>query len=209
MAKAQSLYPGAIDTTFQVDRKTGDIYMPDWLDRIEDALFQLETELGTDPAGASADLKTRLGNVTATEFAELETLGDTTISATQWGALGSLVEWTDWVPTLIDDADLSGYDTARYYRLGDICFFMFIANNKNVTTAGAVIKITLPFTAANIGETTLAGIIHDGAAWIGMPRLEIGGNTNHIYVYKNAAGGGWVGTEAGVYIRLNGFFEII
>lgn len=136
-------------------------------------------------------------------------VGATTPSAVQWGMLGAGVEWTDWTPTLTGDADLSAYDGARYFRMGDMCFFQFKADNKTVDTAGAHIQITLPFTAANTAVNPLmTGQVNNGAAWIGLPYIGIDANTNYVQVFKSAARGAWAGTEAGVFIRMSGFFEI-
>ena len=162
-----------------------------------------------DPAGASIDVKTLLAGVTAAEMGEIANIGATTISATQWGALGALVEWTDWTPTLTGDADLNGYDTARYYRIGDICFYYITADNQNVTSAGTTIQITLPFTSANTSKTVAAANLHDGTTWVGTPQNQIDANTNYIQIFKSAAGGSWAGDETGVYIRISGFFEIV
>ena len=152
-----------------------------------------------------------LGHLTALTVAEvdqLENLGDVTISYIQWGALGSLLEWTDWTPTLTGTADLSGYDSARYFRIGDICFFVFDASSKNVTEAGDYVAITLPFTAADTTFSTTFASINDGTSWIGAAALIVK-NTNVLRVYKTAARGAWVGNETGVYIFVNSFFEII
>lgn len=134
-------------------------------------------------------------------------IGAVPISATQWDALGALVEWTAWVPTLTDGANLSGYTVARYYRLGDLCFFYFTADNKDITTAGTL-QVTLPFTVANTGRQTPTGSIHDGAAWVGQTNMGIIENTNYMAISKNAAGDAWAGDETGVFIRISGFFEI-
>ncbi len=133
-------------------------------------------------------------------------VGATTPTAVQWGALGALVEWTDWTPTLTGDADLSGYTSARYYRLGDICFFIFRAENKNVTTSGTI-QITLPFTSANTDRSLSTDLVYDGAAYAKV-HCFINPNVNYISLYKTLAAGAWAGTENGVKILLSGFFEI-
>lgn len=115
--------------------------------------------------------------------------------------------WMDWVPTLTGDADLSGYTNARFYRVGNTCFFNFYASAKNVTTGG-VIEITLPFTSANVGRFAPSGQVYDGAAWIGLPLIHIVGNTNILYVYKTAAAAAWAGTENNVTLEITGFYEI-
>lgn len=149
-----------------------------------------------------------LKNLITHEIEQIENIpGDVDILAAQWVALGALVEWTAWVPTLTGDADLSGYDCARYYRIGDICFFYFEAASKNVTTSG-VIQVTLPFTVANTAYQIPSAVVNDGSAWIGQPHIMIAKNADYVSVYKNAAGGNWAGTETGVTIRISGFFEI-
>lgn len=94
MAKTTSDYPGAIDTfdNEAVDFNPGDAVPSSDFEKMMDAIKKIETELGTDPAGASADVATRLGNVTAAEFSQLETMGDTTILASQWGFLGAMTQ---------------------------------------------------------------------------------------------------------------------
>lgn len=131
--------------------------------------------------------------------------GISEITAAAMKQLKNLVAWTDWVPNLTGDADLSGYNTARYYRIGDLCFFYFTAVSKNVTTAG-IIKITLPFSPKDGEEFTPSAQVHDGSAWIGMPHVKTADNA--IELYKTAACGSWAGTETGVNIYIEGFFEI-
>jgi len=200
-------YPGVLDTDGVLEQDGVHVARADVPNDLARAIVRIETELGTDPAGVSADLKTRLGNVLAAQLAQLETLGATTISAAQWGMLGASVEWTDWVPTLTGGADLSGYNTARYYRIGNICFFQFVANVKNVTTVGEI-QITLPFTTANTDKFVPSGVVNDGTNWIGFPHITIEQNANYFSVYKTAAVGNWAGTENGISIRVTGFFEI-
>lgn len=48
MAKAQSTYPTAIDTTLQEDRQAGQVVTSTSYDIIEDAIFHLETKVGID-----------------------------------------------------------------------------------------------------------------------------------------------------------------
>jgi hypothetical protein len=155
-------------------------------------------------AGNKRWILTGINQVTATEFQQLENMGTTTISAAQWTALGALVEWTDWTPTL---TRLSGYTHARYFRIGDLCFFEFSAEGKNATGSG-YIRITLPFTHANTGQVACNGVVYDGAAWVGYTHITIPGNTNYIQVFKTAATGTWAGTETGICLRIAGFFEI-
>ena len=135
------------------------------------------------------------------------TVGATTPSAVQWGALGALVEWTDWTPTLTGGADLSGYNTARYYRIGDLCYFSFMAENKNVTSAGNSVQITLPFTCSAV-RFVVTCLVDAGAGTIGEVWNSIAPSTDFLGVYKSAASGAWAGNETGVYIRASGFFEI-
>ncbi len=206
-------YPGALDTdaTPEVDNVTD--ARADVPNDLADAIVKIETELGVDPAGASADLVTRLeavdtllGSVTAAEFSQLETLDAITVSTTQWGALGALVEWTDWTPTLTDAADLSGYNSARYFRLGDICFFVFSALDKNVTSAGAI-EITLPFTVATTANSVPGYRLNDGTSGVSTVVLILN-NNNRFVVWKTITSGTWAGTETGVEIFVSGFFEI-
>lgn len=150
------------------------------------------------------------GLMTSTYGGRVDKLVNIAVTPTvvQWGALGALVEWTDWTPTLTGGADLSGYDTAKYYRIGNICFIQFIAGNRDVTTAGGTIQITLPFTAADTDDISINNHVHDGTNWIGQSHAWIAKNTAILYVSKTAGAGGWAGTESGVYIRINTFFEI-
>ncbi len=212
MAKAQSIYPGSLDIVFGTDRQPEDVFTSNAWDYMESAILAIETELGTDPAGASTDVKTLLAGVTAAEMGEIANIGGTTISATQWGMLGAGVEWTDWTPTLTGAADLSAYSQARYFRIGDICFFIFNADAKTVDTAGATIQITLPFTSANSAHSIPSALVrnnsNDVTDWV-KTNCSITPNTNFIDVYKTLQKGAWAGTETGVFVRINGFFEII
>lgn len=162
-------------------------------------------ESGTT-ALVSLGLVTELDNLTSGEVGQLEAIGTTTIDATQWGALGALVEWTDWTPTLTGDADLSGYDSARYYRIGDLCFYAFRAEGKNVTSAGHI-EVTLPFTAANEARYVPSSRIFDSANYVDA-HILIDNNTDYISIYKNVGGGNWAGNEINVHIFITGFFEI-
>ncbi len=193
MARQTSSYPGALDvfTHATTDFNPGDAVPSTDFERLVDAIKKIETELGIDPAGVSVDLVTRLASVTVAQFT----------------ALGALVEWTDWTPTLTGDADLSGYTSARYYRIGDICFFSFTADSKNVTTAGTI-QITLPFTHANTSYNAVVNLVNDGSSTVGMVFGIIDPNVNYIKLSKTATGGSWAGTETEVYLRINGFFEI-
>ncbi len=83
------MYPSSIDVGFNTDRQSEDIFTSDAWDLMESALKAIETELGTDPAGASTDVKTLLAGVTAAEMGEIANIGTTTISAAQWGYLGA------------------------------------------------------------------------------------------------------------------------
>lgn len=170
-------------------------------------LTLINVEAGATADQTEAEILALLG-LTSAEVDQLEAIGTTTISSAQWGALGALVEWTGWTPTLTGGADLSGYTTARYCRIGDLCFFVFDAETKNVTTGGAI-EITLPFTAATTGAIfEPCADIYDGTNWIGKSHIRIGSGSDSITVYKAAALGEWAGTETGVVIRISGFFEI-
>jgi len=106
MARQESTYPGTIDVFINAatDFNAGDAVPSTDFERLVDAIKKIETELGTDPAGASADLVTRLAAVTAAEFGQIANIGAnaitasiwtqiaamgvTTVSAAQWGYLG-------------------------------------------------------------------------------------------------------------------------
>lgn len=54
-----SVYPGSLDSfSTKVDKV--DLYMAAHINAVQAAIVSVETELGTDPAGSAADLKTRL-----------------------------------------------------------------------------------------------------------------------------------------------------
>lgn len=116
--------------------------------------------------------------------------------------------WQDWTPTITDEADLSGYNMARFCLYGKTCFFTFDATTKNITTAGAL-RVTLPFTVANLGSyQMITGTVYDGTAHVGFTNMEIVPNTNYFRLFKTAARGNWAGTENNVNIRVGGFYEI-
>jgi len=54
-----SVYPGNLDT-FTTKVAKVDLYRADHMNDVQHAIVAVETELGTDPAGTLADLKTRL-----------------------------------------------------------------------------------------------------------------------------------------------------
>lgn len=119
-----------------------------------------------------------------------------------------VVGWQNWVPTLTGGADLSGYTVARFCRIGNLCFFRFCAENKNVTTAGNI-QITLPYThAATVGFAIVSMNVHNGTAWQGQVKNQIAANTNYLEVWETLAGDSWGGAETGVYIRASGFYEV-
>jgi len=99
-------YPGVIDTDAALEVDGVNIARADVPNDLAEAIVKIETELGTDPAGVSVDLKTRLGNVLAAEFAQLETLGATNISAAQWGYLGG----STGIDHYVDRGDPVGWD---------------------------------------------------------------------------------------------------
>jgi len=91
ISRTESVYPGSLDTFVHAttDFNPGDAVPSSDFEKLLDAVKKIETELGTDPAGASTDLVTRLAAVTAAEFGEVANIGATTISAAQWGYLGA------------------------------------------------------------------------------------------------------------------------
>jgi len=62
MAKTQSSFPSSIDTVFQTDRQTGDIVQADWMDYIEDAIYEIENWINDGSGNYSFD-----GQVTINE----------------------------------------------------------------------------------------------------------------------------------------------
>lgn len=163
----------------------------------------------TNPSGATK-IKDSDDEIRA-NFASIEAvLGNLVVNdralPTEWTAANALKEWTDWTPNLTGGAELSGYDSARYYRIGDICFFNFAAVAKDITTAGTL-KITLSFTCANLARFIPSAHINDGTDYL-LTYASIAENSNVLNIFKTEAAETWAGTEENVTIRVTGFFEI-
>lgn len=177
MPKNQSSYPGSIDSELQTDRQPEDIFTSNAWDLIEDAIHAIETELGTDPAGASTDVKTRLGNVTAAELSQLETMGATTISAAQWGYLGACGAGGGQLLAALttgesDQLELIGATTisnAQWGYLGDMNLGISIGNvpaflanadgtQINIAEAGPGITVQFPAERFDIGANFAANV---------------------------------------------------
>lgn len=135
MAQTESTYPGSIDTGFDVDYQPGDEVPSSIFEKMADAIKEIETELGIDPAGASVDLVTRLSGVTAAEFTQIANIGATAISAAQWAILGGLAATLTAAELNYIDGltrpPLSGDTTAgRVLRQ----FIVYISNGTNAST---------------------------------------------------------------------------
>jgi hypothetical protein len=104
---------------------------------------------------------------------------------------------------------LSGYTSARYTVRNKICYFVFDAENKNLSGGSGTIGITLPIAVgASTGYFVLNTDINDGSAWVGKVHANIGASTTIMGIYKTAAAGAWVGNETGVSLRISGFYEV-
>lgn len=134
MAQYQSLYPAQLDTNanhspnlgFDTDWQSEDIFTSTFLDLLSDAILAIETELGTDPAGASTDIKTLLAGVTAAEMGQVANIGATTISADQWSWLGNMNQSraraylnSDQLNLVNSTATKITLDTENYDNLGE------------------------------------------------------------------------------------------
>ncbi len=106
----------------------------------DNVLTDLDTGGGTVNTADIADV-----NVTATEFAELETMGDTTISAAQWVGLGGA---TAAGIALWDDADAA----AQLATLG----LTATASEINTPLDGASVTLTEFQELETIGATTIS-----------------------------------------------------
>jgi len=119
--------------------------------------------------------------------------------------------WQAWIPTLTGPyAVLSGYDFAKYVVIGKVCYFMFIADTRNLSGSSGSIRITLPVTPAVGVCVRMANIrVYDGAAWVESTELfEIPQDLNYMSIYKAAAGGSWVANETGIHINIQAWYDI-
>lgn len=114
-------------------------------------------------------------------------------------------DWLDWDPPLTVGADISDVTLARYKYVGKVCFLNVNLENINVTTSG-VIQLNVPAPHVTGHISTPANMVNNGSAWIGSTLCNIQGQT--IDIRKAASAGAWAGTETGVFVRLQGHYEI-
>jgi len=112
--------------------------------------------------------------------------------------------WQDWTPTLnTGGADLSGYNSARYCQIGKLVFFTFQASVRDVTGNG-LIEIGLPVTCATHG-TNASAVAYPINGTYEKVQCKLTGNV--MTVAKSMFSGAWAGTETGVYVIVEGFYE--
>lgn len=114
-------------------------------------------------------------------------------------------DWLSWSPPLTTGADVSAIDISKYKYDNKTCHYNVNIENRNVTTAG-VVQINIPAPHVSGSIFTPANMVHNGTAWIGSTLANLQAQT--IDIRKTAAAGAWAGTETGVYIRLQGHYEI-
>jgi hypothetical protein len=114
--------------------------------------------------------------------------------------------WLNYAPVLTSGADLSGFDLAKYQLRLKNCKVFFDAENKSVTSGGAI-SISPPMTILNVFHSPLNCAVASGGTFVNAPITEMAATTNTFDLYKNIAAV-WLGNETGVYIRFNCEYEI-
>lgn len=126
------------------------------------------------------------------------------LDSTDFVLASGLGEWQNWTPTLnTGGADLSGYNSARYCQIGKLVFFTFQASVRNVTGNG-LIEIGLPVTCATYG-TNASAVAYPINGTYEKVQCKLVGNV--MTVAKGMFANPWAGTETGVYVIIEGFYE--
>ena len=119
-------------------------------------------------------------------------------------------QWFNYVPSLnTDDADLSGYDLAKFAIVGRLCTIEFIANNRNITGSAGSIKIGLPVTTSlavtNSHQFTVA--MFNGSIYAAV-RNELANGSAVVKLYKDFSSASFAASETGYYFRISGSYPI-
>jgi hypothetical protein len=129
-----------------------------------------------------------------------------------YSSLSGLPVWAAWTPTLnTGNADLSGYDGARYTVVGKVATLEFYAANRNVTGSPGYILISLP---VGVGSSAVpiraTASIYSAAigTYINVSCTIDAGNPGTMALYKSLANNNFDANETGVYIFISASYEI-
>lgn len=115
-------------------------------------------------------------------------------------------QWFAYTPTLTGgNADLSGYDTARFSIVGRVCHVHFSANNRTLSGSAGRIRVTLPVASAVSRAFQLNTYVVADGSWV-LVRSDIA--SNYVDIHKTLQFSNWNATETSVYIEINGSYEI-
>jgi len=180
--------------------------------KIVDEITAIETELkkpAADTIVQAAD-SAKLGGVAPSGY--LGASAQAADSAKLGGKLPAyyFTAWQSWVPTLnTGDAVLSGYTSARYCKVGTTVLFTIGVGNKDVTGSSGLIEIGLPIaTSANTGELRFVAYAYPISGSYAPVMAQVYQAASVIRVAKGLFSQPWLGTETGVYIFINGFYEV-
>jgi hypothetical protein len=122
---------------------------------------------------------------------------------------GNLDSVSDWIPDLnLAGAVLSGYNRARYYRVGKLIYIDFEADNQSLSGSAGAIGISLPFAAKSTKNNFLDIDAYDTgtASYRKVMNVSNAGSTAFA-IYKTANFVNWAASEIGVYICIKGCYE--
>jgi uncharacterized small protein (DUF1192 family) len=115
--------------------------------------------------------------------------------------------WLDWTPTLnTGDAVLSGYDLARYCKIGKLVFVLFSAGNKTISGSSGLINIGVPV-ASKYQNINLVARVYPVGGTFAMVQCRTLTASQVMTVAKSMLAGQWTGDETGVYVQVEGFYE--
>jgi hypothetical protein len=109
-----------------------------------------------------------LGELTAAEVQQLQNIGTTTISSTQWGYLGGMTYSTSYNPIMEDMSD-NGFTMssqhAFYSVIGDMVSFQYLLRWTSKGSASGTIYISLPYTASGATDYSFSVGATEGISW--------------------------------------------
>lgn len=112
--------------------------------------------------------------------------------------------WFDYTPTLTGgNADLSGYDVAKYAIVGRKVTIVFIAENRTLSGSAGSIIISLPINPLR-ELYHISNIYYNSAHTAVFFRISPAG----IEITKDINAGSWTTSETGIYIRFILEFDI-
>jgi len=116
--------------------------------------------------------------------------------------------WQNWDPTLdTGDTILSDYTVARYCLVGKLVHFIFSASNKDLSGSSGEIEVGLPVQAGSCGEVRFTAFGYPISSTYAAIMAKIFSSSTEMTIAKGLFSEPWSGTETGVYIIVNGFYE--